>query len=106
MNAGRELDALIGEKIIGFSGMGLTDPSNYKYPDDVWPHIPEFSTDIAAAMTVLDRLGEINSVFGDVDIERDQTAKGVRWKVVIDGIESFADTLPHAICLAALEAVK
>ncbi len=58
------------------------------------------------AWEVVEKLGQINSVIGDIIIERDQTMNGVDWMVLIDGREPLAKTAPLAICLAALEAIK
>ena len=114
MNAGRELDALVAEKVFGWTG------GHYE-------SLP-FSTDIAAAWEVVERLRSrgISSGHGfnwDLCIKVghsddsgwfvelfDLSSMGycgpadttIRW----DGVDvRNAETASHAICLAALKAV-
>lgn len=121
LNPSRELDVLIAEKILGWTEIQFI-PSGHTaeiVPQGIKPNerpspyteyrpkhvVPNFSTDIKDAWEVIEKLGTIDSIFGDVTIERDQTLNGATWKVVIDGAEIFSETAPHAICLAALEAI-
>ena len=98
MNPGRELDALVAEKVMGIGPRGLAFPKKY-------------STDIAAAWEAVETLTSPKSrhrfscttlhcdcnsglwSFGDID--RDGTV----WP------RQDAHTAPHAICLAALRVV-
>lgn len=112
----REIDALVAEKVMRwhlekgdalFRPVYEGDAPAVRKVDKWYPPghessymaaPPPYSTDIAAAWEVVGKLG-------DVIIERDETTSGVRWRVVVDGIETFAATAPMAICLAALKAV-
>lgn len=117
MKPGRELDALVAEKV-----MGLTVRSEGRYHvgpcfseeghhEDI---VPYYSTGIAAAWEVVEHFNETMpktwafSLFGS----------GNDWHVEIDSndgrflqngpsIQVFehAETAPHAICLAALKSV-
>lgn len=133
---GRELDAAVAERVFGIKKVFL--PSAYKSSDDVWgatdsPHyipsgksprthmidakeVPYFSTDIAAAMQVVERLQNVN-------VELALLASEKRWRVTIREFQSvrscpkcppvqpinviyYSQSLPEAICRAALNAVK
>lgn len=103
MNPGRELDALIAEKVFGLKtenyGYFLVervDPSNIKgiYPIDYL--IPEYSTSIGAAWEVVDKLQDYSFILQTLD-RTWQARFGVHW--------GRSDTAPHAVCLAALKAV-
>lgn len=96
MKAGRELDSLIHEKVFG------QDPRQepYQRPDGamVYPFVPEYSTDIAAAWQVVEKLTE-----GEFHLSR---CYGGGWECELGApYISFGETAPLAICLAALEAV-
>lgn len=64
--------------------------------------LPAYSTDIAAAMTVVEKIG------GYVDLlRRDHSGDYVEWIVWIESRgEATAPTLPLAICRAALAAAE
>ena len=107
--ASRELDGVVAKAIFGWK----TEPVTYK--DEVgerwihedgksvelvwWPkqtptRVGRYSEEIDAAMEVLDALG------GEVQITRLKN----EWTVQIGTTARWADTLPLAICLAALAA--
>lgn len=98
MNAGRELDALVANKVTGFTPTSTTN-CRYDYPP--------YSTDIAAAWEVVEKMGgEVGSP-GDGPYQRKD-----KWAAFIPcpgkdngGKWGYGDTAPHAICLAALKAV-
>lgn len=121
MKAGRELDAVVAEKVMGWkrvvvpkdydglnAGVTLLSPTATaiewapKGAYQLWHFCPLYSTDIAAAWRVVEKLIEPT-------IER----HGSRWSVTClreapqdtRWIEVDADTAPLAICLAALKAV-
>jgi hypothetical protein len=126
VNAGRELDALVAEKVMGWTGC---DPAEswprWKFgdPGDKWADagrgigrrpgtewrepFPDFSTDIGAAWGVLE-------MFRDFAVTTMTEGKVGRWAMV-DSRSSLAsrpkqhwakgETFSHAICLAALKAV-
>jgi hypothetical protein len=94
MKAGRELDALVAEKVMGAKVVFVEN-------------VPYYSTDIAAAWEVMENLvstpgpnGDHHSVqvdySGDVVVVIDENED---WRV-----SAIAGTVPLAICLAALRA--
>lgn len=120
MEAGRELDVLIAEKVMQWTHRTVRNPvenywqwSNAEGKDTAL--LPHFSTDMAAAWQVLEELRkkkwsiEISdngaeagwncSIFSD----RDSDGKIMEtWQVIAD---EDAATVSLAICLAALKAV-
>lgn len=127
MEAGRELDALVAEKVMGYEvfrsdhaeyvqGRDWADPGEpLYYPDGIERQaatVPEYSTDIAAAWPIAQKLGLALVPQSDGDGFRwlATDVHAVNYSNVItvepkDGTEYSADTAPHAICLAALRAV-
>lgn len=120
MEAGRELDALIAEEVMGFHkhhihGYLHNAPSDEAwdatYPDALeydyhWPgEEPHYSTNIADAWEVVERFvreGVVFIVKGDGLRPGDFNPK---WTVLVDNQpRTDADTAPLAICLAALKA--
>lgn len=107
MKPGRELDALVAEKVMGWKWdeASAWSPSGSKYARDYpnmngdsWWWLPEYSTDIAAAMKVLTHV--MKSYRKKISIE---TYEGEAWSIKPCGTSSRS--LPHAICLAALKAL-
>lgn len=123
MQPGRELDALVAEKVMGWRK--ISHP--YPYSDLTWINsegatarpggIPQYSTDIAAAWVVVEHLknslngnewtGEFNLFFNGCEYEcwwsfSRKTEEGLYETSKEAGV---AETAPHAICLAALGAV-
>lgn len=113
LKPGRELDALIADRVMGFRESLLGARTQFEY-ETIRRKIglcPEYSTDIAAAWAVVDRVwgvewfrvektmsikdewvwgaGNIEAICGELLIEED-----------VIGVSA-----PHAICLAALKAV-
>lgn len=115
MNAGRDLDALIHSKVMGQSidliiikGVGLEnfslEPGSVNYVEDVarLADIPYYSTDISAAWDVFEKLKHLHPHINYNDTETQYRVEFVnRDKETV----AYADTAPHAICLAALKAV-
>jgi len=117
--AGRELDTLVAEKVMGSlrptePGLFCGEPSDdgkwwwesYQGDTDIskWAP-PEYSTSISAAWEVVEKLLHIGLDF-TIDSGRDRTTGEVFHSCRIDDINlTYADTAPHAICLAALKAV-
>jgi hypothetical protein len=117
MKPGRELDALIAEKVMGIKHPITIhrDKTAYQWGSatDEWEFLPEYSTDIAAAWKVVEKLGlcvwptEDAKWFAFQD--RFDSSYGEEYWF---GGENFlsryviADTAPHAICLAALKALE
>jgi hypothetical protein len=123
---GRELDALVAEKVMGWIWVKRTDlnrtpehpgftpwtryltnlplaewqvPTDESLPIDYPFSLPEYSTDIAAAWEAVEKL---LNLFQGV-YRRDAT-----WIACFDNGNrqyAYADTAPHAICLAALKTI-
>lgn len=102
MNAGRELDALVAEKVMGFRH----HPAMPGY-DEMWfmsdggsIDLPNYSTDIAAAWQVVEKLRLGIAPMGDGKwgvAMRDQPVNSIKDLTI-------NESAPLAICLAALKA--
>lgn len=133
MKAGRELDALIAEKVMGWEVLtdeleiakregtpDLVDPQrwhrrkvwfkgNEKMACEECGTLPAYSTNITDAWEVVERLVSTPGPNGDHhSVQVDYSGDAV---VVIDEnedwqVSAIADTAPLAICLAALKAVS
>lgn len=95
MKAGRELDALVAEKVIGYG-------PNYI----LMGTFPNYSTDIAAAWDEV--VGKMIEGGYRVRVDFDAYSAGVEFVLeelhqVITG-KGRGETTPYAICLAALKA--
>lgn len=129
MEAGRELDALVAEKVMGWKleNYETSEPASTDrhYLDasrndgwawvgretdiEAWQWQP--STDIAAAWEVVEKLLPCQFTLGSPEKE---SAKGDVWYAefgewvdhLFQGEEATAPTAPHAICLAALKAMS
>lgn len=101
MNPGRELDALVAEKVMGIKVRCDILASGTILPivgGTITKHIEPYSTDIAAAWEILSKFKKF-SVFQGEDVM-------VEISIGKFGKESaHANTVPHAICLAALKVV-
>lgn len=124
MNAGRGLDALIAEKVMGLrldyefsEEMGAPAVPELRDQYDEWGVLPNYSTDMACAwqvvthMTRKDRAREESDLYFKLTYAWDDDYgcwASFDWKGVADThplYQGHADTAPHAICLAALRAV-
>jgi hypothetical protein len=105
MPAGREMDALIAEKV-----MRLKMEGSHHY----WMNgagavasIPRYSTDIAAAWDVVEKLCDETGCDIVKVCKRDSELGRGYWSCIFgQGHESFGNTAPEAICRAALLAVN
>lgn len=123
MKPGRELDALVAEKVMGWkkdrvrvgrnSGDGTTfwtidalrfgDRIHALEPHDQplnVPGLPPYSTDIAAAWEVVDNMRARN-----LEFEISSAPHRLPWLAKFGRRAEPAPTPAHAICLAALKAV-
>jgi hypothetical protein len=118
MTAGRELDALIAERVMGHV---LKSPV-YATPDYVleWDgppgngtsrarELPHYSTEITAAWEVVEKL-DAQKHFLEIERRGDRREDGdyfMRWACGLwpSYVEAEAETVPLAICRAALKAV-
>lgn len=120
MNPGRELDALVAKKVFGhtvidYNQIGRADKHS-KNDDGSLTLVPQYSKHIAAAWMVVEKLNE--SGFGYC-IEKSPVVEGTTaWfvpkQILPEGhvctedivhISHTSNSVPHAICLAALKAV-
>lgn len=121
MDAGRELDALVAEKVMGFNKVTEIvvdhEPPHelYRAPDGrgYYPNrIPLYSTSIADAWQVVEKLareGKHLALQAPGSLDMNECYRRFKqWTADftydIDS-EGRADTAPLAICLAALKAV-
>ena len=112
MKAGRDLDALIAEKVMGWRVLSTWEPGVPKHLlngngcEVVPPEFTPYSTDIAAALEVVGHLDrwcfrlEFNTLA--------PTAWTAEFPGVLtkDSVKGAGDSPAHAICLAALEIIK
>ncbi len=108
---GRELDLLIAKKVMGcyvrrnFKGcFDLVIPGGVNCIDFIeeegaWFSVPHYSTNIAAAWEVVEKLG--NDFF---ELSRGGSGLSDGWSALTAEGDAWAETAPHAICLAALKA--
>ena len=134
---GRELDAAVAEEVMGWSDVN-GDEQHFMAParrpsfgvTSVPPpltgvalhgsrvRVPHYSTDIAAAWEVVERIGELG--YGVVANTTGKVGEG-QWRVAFMGLDfqffdevhmpdpdkwAWADTFPLAVCEAALKAVR
>jgi hypothetical protein len=120
----RELDARVAEKVIGITPLLVEDelhvftvnrrflqPGDYYYldTDNSRIEVPHYSTDIAAAWQVIEKMYEYGCHIVSIAAVREWRAK---YECVIGAIGNVhteinvdADTAPMAICLAALKVI-
>ena len=114
LKAGRELDALVADKVMGLKNLFWNNAILFyedrqftrEPPVGKYPVVPDYSTDIAATMEIVEK----DDGWGhDWVLERNM-ASGKPWLVrairQADGAQftAFAETASLAICHAALEA--
>ena len=116
MNAGPGLDALVAQKVMGFR-QKLIFLSAENKPALVWgvipcedptpnlyrAHPPAYSRDYAAAFSIVEFLAKKNFLFG---VGHKSDLKRYNARFYKDGRkpQATSETIPHAICLAALKA--
>lgn len=108
MDAGRTLDALVAEKVMGWivdwgkHGPGDYITTNPKDDEDEWRELPRYSTDLAATVAMEQEIARrgLQDAYTDALLalkpESDFTASDHWW---------LATAPPRARCLAALRAV-
>ncbi len=115
MKAGKQLDALIAERIMGLlvrpaHDMEFTSEREWAYegnfvitsPEGYSPSLcPSFSTDIAAAWQVIEKLTDYDPQLTQWGYEDGS----VGWMCDFEGTEAHAPTVALAICLAALKVI-
>jgi len=109
MNAGRELDALVAEKVMGWKRLDLGPINGIRWikgKDVIESEFPfSYSTDISAAWEVVEKLRAVG-------VEIVVVAHSVKFSCCVNDTEtgktsflSLAATAPRAICKMALRAV-
>ncbi len=120
--AGRELDALIAEKVMGWTHVHLTaaghtrgrnpklknvqtEGDRRRYMPQRDTGVPRFSTETGEAWKLVERLGEYFG-FAKLEISDFSADDHPHWMAEVNGKGgAVAETPALAICLAALEAV-
>lgn len=120
MNAGRELDALVAEKVFGlhrnerghwYDVSGSSIPCYYAdtEPCDPSSWLPDYSTSIAAAWEVIERVvsGKVSENLEGFALTVQPGTIGASFSNLHGKghFQSNGKTAPLAICLAALKAV-
>ena len=110
MEAGRELDALVAEKIMGL-GQYHTPETHYEVigcgAGCSFCIPPPYSTDIAAAWQVVEKLSMSGFwIIKSCRVSAPGKDDWIEWDVMYQNQRAIADALPFAICLAALNAVN
>jgi hypothetical protein len=111
MQAGRELDILVAEKVMGKTVRSKNEVTNnsfkHEYDELVvdlgngrYEFIRHYSTDIADAWEVVEQLNDPESY---LDIKIQSCIDG--WFVDYCNERTVAETIPLVICIAALKAV-
>jgi Phage ABA sandwich domain len=114
LKAGRELDALVAEKVMGWTQVRNSKPEGFS---SLWRGrppgnlatlrtIPDYSTDISDAWKVVEKVDNRNGVAREMGVLTASISRydnGYTVRFFNSGVT--ADTAPLAICLAALKAV-
>ncbi len=101
----RELDALVAEKVMGYTNVRpLGDEHGTLIAHSPGAccdghGVPQFSTDIAAAWHVVEKMRERR-----IHLELGSRIDG-SWLVSFGNLRAFDNSAPRAVCLAALKAV-
>ena len=130
--AGRELDALVAERVMGYVWKDESPSGRFLNSPEGWPagyvpqgssemtwtsHLPHYSTDIAAAWLVVERLMNVDADDAShrycLDFRADREPWGSDAPFVVEIRTQnakrlayvSADTMPLAICRAALAAL-
>ena len=132
MQAGREMDALIAEKVMGLphnelgekcprcggeTRIGLDRAWCGNCSEWIYSPYPEFSDDIAAAWQVVEKIRELKSAWFEIGANPDFMSDRGDYYCSIRGgkieydspsctLELYGDTAPLAICRAALKAME
>ena len=105
MPAGREMDALVAEKVMGFIKLQFPGLPKYQKPtkDGVVPlyYVPNFSTDISAAWEVVEQVTK-KSKFTVIEIRGGNELYQVAFWYPLKDSWHAEGLLPLAICRAAL----
>lgn len=110
MKPGKELDAIIAERVMGLEVLGGKIVNRWPHVPGVYTPIetPNYSTDIAAAWSVVEKLRDkfqVGLTFydGHHECELNEIGPDDIYHPEIYG--RSAESAPHAICLAAIAAL-
>ncbi len=102
MKPGRELDSLVAEKVMGYTTYG-----QFRDKDGVRVMIDRYSTDIAAAWEVAEKM---TSLFWEMNLDTGSKSNTTKVEFYRTFDQTFhvvvANTAPEAICKAALLALE
>jgi hypothetical protein len=109
MVPGRELDALVAKKVMGWTFSNLIKswyPPNLRPENNAYGHkLRNYSTDIAAAWEVVEKMKDYK-IYSDIHTASNCYMVDGYSEIFEDEIEHVeCETAPHAICKAALLAV-
>lgn len=101
MKPGRDMDALIEDKVIGLTRLhDGNEASNFEPVFEGGFRAPDYSTDLNCAMTLFTGLSRFY-VSGTIEVGLHMNS--CAFNKVYESSTAYGDTLPHAICLAALK---
>lgn len=116
LEAGHTLDARIAATVMGWQDVAVDERALGKRSQGIPPgshkqYVPYYSKDISAAWEVVEKMKER---FGDVQVLANNFTRHPGWwecsieHAIRDEVLACveAETAPHAICLAALNAVE
>lgn len=117
--AGRELDALVAERAMGWTKVKVQTESEFGGAstfvlygtspiNQPWKRVPAYSTDIAATWEIAEKLGPMwlyKTTAGKPSAAAGQLYACSLGSSVLEREWSYGDTAPLAICRAALKAV-
>ncbi len=117
IRAGRDLDALVAQQVMGWSGVENRpdrmstylggDGWSGKNPGGVLSDIPYYSTAMAAAWLIVERLhGDWYCSVRERPVEYNEWACTFAHRRATQTVEGLANTPSLAICRAALNAVR
>lgn len=107
LKPGRELDAWIAEHVMGWK-LRTPYPDRWLNSEGMTQSLPHYSTDIYTAWDLLDKLSESNFLI------ETRTYMKQPWQSQVlilkspesEWIVAVGETMPHAICLAAMKAIE
>lgn len=121
MKPGRELDALIATKVMGFEHVRKTNPFDYFneekgklhdwifLPDNIVKILPNYSTDIASSWLVVDKLEEKRIAISFTKLPNHDFTE---WTCIVTakfpdkpGHLWESDSFQYSVCIVALHAV-
>jgi hypothetical protein len=103
MNAGRELDVLIAEKLFSLKvdwEFGMPCSPALQDRDDEWGIIPNYSMNMSDAWLVVEKMSAMHTLTLEQLLDKSWRATFIHMP---RGYVGYAKSASHAICLAALQ---